>query len=293
MRKIAFISVFVLSLGSLLSGQDIDHLTFHSEYERSNFNHYLKGEQAPLLDLQLMVDEHVSSTVATEYHMKFEALVREAKEKLSKTNSDQKYLSWLFYKVHRKVLKNYEQYSPLAKLFESGDYDCLSATTLYALLLNEVGFKTKVVETNYHIYLEVLSADKRYLIESTDALNGFVYNQSEIDNRLAEYDAKNNSSNPTEYAFHTKIHDAVDLNKLVGLQYYNRAVDTFNNGNILPTLDLLEKSTVFYHSDRIVEFGIVLAQAIMEDNTIDDNTKSASINRVGSFIRTKDIVASR
>ncbi|MTI39669.1 hypothetical protein [Fulvivirga lutimaris] len=292
MRRVTII-LLLTALSNLLIGQGVDNLVFHSDYERTNFNQFVKGKNGQLLDLQLMVDENVSSTMANEYHAKFESLVTEAKEKLGKANSDQKYLSWLFYRVHRKVLKNYEQYSPLTQVFDTGDYDCLSATTLYALLLNELGFKTKVVETNYHIYLEVLSAEKRYLIESTDALNGFVYNQREIEERLAEYDDKNNASSVTEYAFNTKIHNAVDLNKLVGLQYYNRAVDTFNNGDILFTLDLLEKSTVFYHSERIVEFGIVLAQAIMNDKSLNDEIKSVSINRVGSFIRTKDIVASR
>ncbi|MEQ8476957.1 hypothetical protein [Fulvivirga sp.] len=293
MRRITFISVFIFAFSILLNGQNVDNIVFHSDYEKTNFYQFVKGEHAQLLDLQLMVDENVSSTAAKDYHNKFEALVVEAKEKLDKINSDQRYLSWLFYRVHRKVLKNYVQYSPLAQVFETGDYDCLSATTLYALLLNELGFKTKVVETNYHIYLEVLTADAKYLIESTDALNGFVYNQLEIDKRLVEYNAKNNSASTSEYAFNAKIHDAVDLNKLIGLQYYNRAVYTFNNGNILPTLDLLEKSTVFYHSERIVEFGIVLAQAIMDDKSLDDEIKSVSINRVGSFIKAKDIVASR
>lgn len=293
MKKFTLIFIFLSASGFALKGQDVNSLTFHSEYEKVNFKQYIEGEAAQLLDLQLMVDENVSSEAAQEYHSKFTSLVTEAREKLEKSNSDQKYLSWLFYKVHRKVLKNYEQYSPLAEVFEAGDYDCLSATTLYALLLNELGFEARVVETNYHIYLEVLTNKERYLIESTDALNGFVYSQSEINKRLAEYDQKNYLASTNEYAFDAKIHDAVDLKKLVGLQYYNRAVDTFNSGKILPTLDLLEKSTVFYQSERIVEFGIVLAQAIMDDASIDDELKTASINRVGNFIKSADAVASR
>lgn len=293
MKKFAIILTFLSTLSILLKGQNFSNLAFHSEYEKENIYQYIKGEPAQLLDLQLMVDENVSSASAKDYHAKFEILLSESKEKLAKTKSDQKFLSWLFYRVHRKVLKNYKQYSPLADVFEAGDYDCLSATTLYALLLNDLGYKAEVVETNYHIYLEVSTTDGRFLIESTDPINGFVYNQSEIDNRLEEYDSKNNFSSNIEYSFNTKIHDAVDLAKLVGLQYYNRAVDRFNNGSILPTLDLLEKSTVFYHSERIVEFGIVLAQVIADDPTLDDQLKSVSINRIGSFIKATDVVASR
>jgi hypothetical protein len=295
MNKRSFIllilSILVIEVNAQRGGP-----VYHSAFEQEVIENYFNKTSVNVIDLQLIADKTVTIADADRYTATFNKMLNEAIQKRLKTDSDRKFLSWLFYRVHRQGLKNYQQYSSLAQVFENGNYDCLSATTLYALLLEKLHFPNEIIETNYHIYLKVNTTQGQFLIESTDPLNGFVSNEKEINNRLADYvlnnEGKGAEKRPT-YRFSTRLNNAVGLDKLVGLQYYNEAVAEFNDKNYLASLHLLEKSTLFYYSGRTSEFGQLLVRALYEDNTIDETKKFGALSRIGQFISTDESVVTR
>ncbi|QSE98223.1 hypothetical protein [Fulvivirga lutea] len=265
------------------------NFNYHNEFEQKVFTGFLKNDISLGLELQLIADPSMSLDRFEYIKDNYSGLLTTLRSKKESFKNDGRFLSWMFYKVHRKALKNYQQYTSLASTIESGHYDCLSATSLYALLLKDLGYSPKLVETTYHIFLMVEVDSKQFLFESTDPINGFVESDNEIKKRLEDYSDENNgqlaNSKKSYYQYNTSVNEKIGMVKLVGLQYYNEAVSHYNAQQLIPTIDLLEKASFFYHSDRITEFGLVLAQAIVNDDTLEEKAKQESINRVSGFLK--------
>ena len=112
----------------------------------------------------------------------------EISELLSKLNSkprksDRIFLKSVFSLTHRQLLKTYQQYADFSEIFNGGRYDCVTATALYSLLLEELGYSHAIYETKYHVFLLVESSEGQFLIESTDPINGFEYQKERIKER--------------------------------------------------------------------------------------------------------------
>ena len=288
---LALSATFFIST-NLVAQQDI---TYHSEFEKEILNSYLSAKNASTLDLHLIADPTISINSVTDLRLKYKDILAELEDKQQSSKSEVRFLSWLYYRVHRKYLKEYSSHSSLASVLKNGKYDCLSATSLYSLLLNDLGYNVTVVETNYHIYLQLQTASGKYLFEATDPINGFVSNTHEIDERLLAYENELQVAEMNEdtYEFTSDFNAEVDIIKLTGLHYYNQAVKRYNNKELLETLTLLEKSTLFYNSDRIIEFGWVLANAIRNDSSIDTDSKVFSLNKISYFLQANQKMAVR
>jgi len=197
-----------------------------------------------------------------EYQQKLELLVEKLDSKTKK--SDRQFLKNVFNITHRQLLKQYDQYAGFGELFEDGKYDCLTATALYSILLNELGYQHKIIETNYHIFLLVDTEDGQVLMESTDPLDGFEYQPERIENRMAQYklDQENAPANEPSYAFSYTLFDEVSPSELTGLLYYNQCVKAFNSQQWSKAIQLLEAAKMFYQSPRITEMENLLIQVV-------------------------------
>lgn len=173
--------------------------------------------------------------------------------------SDRHFLMGVFNVTHRQFLKEYRQYSGFNNLFEGGQYDCVTATALYSLLLTEFGYEHQIIETKYHIFMLVKSVDGEILIESTDPIDGFVYQKEKIKNRIAQYlsDDKllegqiNKSENVPPY-------QVVTPGQLTGLLYYNQCVKYFNENHLQLANHFLLQAKQFYDSPRMDDLEHIL-----------------------------------
>ena len=183
-------------------------------------------------------------------------------------------LKTVFYKVHQKYLKSYQPYATFGDLITEGRYDCLTGTILYAWILDELGFESEAIVTKHHTYLLINIAEGSLMFESTDALNGFIYQPEEIASRLAEIEEEESS----DQALATG-QLPVSFTELIGLQYYNAAVNAYNNMDFIQSVDQLEKGSVFYRGEMMKQFGAILARGIVASD-LDRNLKTAYLMKL-------------
>ncbi len=188
---------------------------------------------------------------------KVEAVLEKLRAK--RTKSDHQFLRAVFNITHRQLLKQYEQYASFDEIFESGKYDCLTATTLYSALLKDLGYQYTTIETDFHIFILVHSAEGDVLFESTDPLDGFVNQPDQIEARIASFKA--DSMSP--------LFREVSNTELIGLLYYNQSVKAFNNREWSRSLELLSKARSCYQSSRISELETLLANVMTEVAALD------------------------
>jgi hypothetical protein len=181
--------------------------------------------------------------------------------KTKRPRSDKAFLKKVFHKTERNFLKKYSSYSGFDRIFEDGRFDCLTATSLFSVILQDLGFDFDIVETNYHIFLMVRTSHGDVLLETTDRLNGFVQGKNLIDKKKDSYSHYNSFINNRLIFFRTDPFRKVNPTQLPGLLYFNQAIMAYHSGNITRAGELLAKSTIFYHSSRVADLAAILRQA--------------------------------
>ena len=226
--------------------------------------YFVKGQVDPLFQ-ELIVTSPVKPSVqeSEQFHDFVKAL------QLKESSSQKRFLRSIFKTTQQKFLKKYAQYSDLGEVFQTGNYDCLTATALFSILLNETHFDYKILETNYHIFILVNTAEGEVLLETTDRLSGFVDEPDEIKNRIGSYREHkilNASNDKMYYQYSFNLFHEVTPNQLAGLLYFNQAIKAFNRNDLLTCASFLDQSKKIYESPRVEELAIVLVKSVLESN---------------------------
>jgi hypothetical protein len=183
-------------------------------------------------------------------------------EKQRKFKNERDFLSYIFHKTHQKFLKRYESYSSFSELLQNGDYNCLTGTTLYALILNHFNIKHTIIETNYHIFIVAVADGETVLLEATDPINGFVENERDIYKKLATYRENSLQENTKQesklYQFSFQLWETTSLDELTGLLYFNKAVLAYNSKDLEKSTLFLVQACTHRPSPRIQEFASVV-----------------------------------
>jgi hypothetical protein len=187
--------------------------------------------------------------------------IRLLKNKQSRSRNNEEFIETVFHKTQSKFFRSYEAYAQLDQMFEKGAYNCLSGTTLYALIFESLGYEVTIFETRYHSFLIASSDDGPVLIESTDKINGVVKGVIEIQNRIDSYLNKEStqitpsSISPDRYIPIQKV----TFMQLIGLHYLNKAVVNINIGRFKPAVEELSTAHILYpESERIEDLLDIL-----------------------------------
>ncbi len=271
--KLGLLIVFFISLSLLVEAQERKGNVAASE----TFEQYLA--------LYLSTDN--SKTVST---TAINSFVQKLEFKKPSFKKESEFLQYTFNQTHRKFLKHYKQYCTFTELVDKGTYNCLTATALYALLLQHFNIDYTIVETNYHIFLLANTEQGTVLLETTDPLNGFISKASEIEKRISAY--KQNElmkveKSKTVYAYNFNLYHAVSLDEMLGLMYYNLAIEAYNNQEIQLAIAYLDHATLRYQSARIEEFSSIILLTLQQSE-LEASVKNSYLQKVKA-IQTKKL----
>lgn len=227
---------------------------------------------------------------------RIESFISQLSDKRSRFESQQNFIRFAFRETHRKFFHTYQPYTQFAEIFETGKYDCLSATSFMSVVLERFGFDYEIIETNYHIFLLVETEEGRMLIETTDRLNGITTNLKEINRRITHYKANDlyvkTTSNKTYYKYGLNLYQEVKPTQLTGLLYFNQAVSAFNAKDYATCAARLLKSRRIYESPRIAELAVVLVKSVAVSDMPDEKKKDL-IRPFVNYLRNDQVIASR
>jgi hypothetical protein len=214
----------------------------------------------------------------------------------NKPMSDITLLKKVFHRTQKVFLNKYVSYADFSEIFDSGQYDCLTATSLFSVVLDELHFGYRIIETNYHIFLLVKTSKGEVLLETTDRFNGFVRNENDIRQRIGAYRqgvTAGTTDNKNIYHYNCDLYREVNPSQLPGLLYFNQAVKAYNAGRLEKCGELLTKAKSIYDTPRISEFGSIFLRSVVE-STLDDPTKLRIIRQFKGIAPSKSpVLASR
>ena len=213
----------------------------------------------------------------------FDHLIQRLEKK--NTSSERDFVRFIFAKTHSQILKHYRNEAEFHELFKNGAYNCLTGTILYSLIFNHFGIRHQVIETNYHIFMIVNTVQGDVLLEATDPIKGFVYDQKEIEDRIQLYKEDGYAfqrDGKAAYQFKFNLYNTVSQPELLGLLYFNLSVASYNKQNLHTAIDYLAKSSAFYNSIRIDEFSAILLHAVSQSN-LDEQAKLQQVTQLRSI----------
>jgi hypothetical protein len=175
-------------------------------------------------------------------------------------------LRTIFRKTQKTFLHTYRAYSGIDDLFSTGYYDCLTATSLFSLVLDELGYSYSIMETNYHVFLLVRTTRGEVLVESTDRFDGLITDADAIAERVETYRNQAPTASQdqlqTYYQYNCQLYKPIHREELIGLIYYNKAVVAYNNNNWNQSRDFIAKARQRYASPRCLELEALLEAQI-------------------------------
>lgn len=238
-----FASLFLLS--SLVKAKEVVCVLPDGEVESEVAGGKDTIEIPGLFFTDLPVEEHQLE--------RFEAKVTRLYRKLERRKSQYKerrnFYEYFFYAVHKKFLKKYQKEADFNDLVEAGTYNCLTATLLYAHLLNSLQVEYEILEYPYHVNILIKEGDAEFLLETTSPLLGFIDQPAEIEKSIAYH----TSGGGKEVLFPSisGTCNKVSFEELTGLLFFNKAVYLFNEGNHEAAKLAVAQAQTLYPSGRL------------------------------------------
>ena len=171
-----------------------------------------------------------------------------------------KKLKILYKTVQDEFLEKYTEDAYFNDIFENGNFNCVTASALYAILLSRLNIPYVIKEMPDHVYLIADPDHTGFLIESTLPTKGVVafddkfkssYIEFLYNNKIISADEYMNTSLEELFASHYTSDKTVTLTQLAGIHYYNKGAVLYNKAMYSESLKNYEKAQLLYDSDVI------------------------------------------
>ncbi len=226
---------YALPVDSLVYFSDLD---FTGSAEEYNFRYYGRpGNRVDVIDLLLMPYADGPGYSSKRTHEQINNCV-EVLQKETEGLSNSKRVKAIYKYVHQRFLKVYKQENSFSDIFEKGEYNCVSASSLYAIIFRQLGIPFQIIEEPGHVYLVAYPQSERLFIETTSPEHGYIkVSDNDVEKFTRHlYQSKMISREEYEKSGSKELFDkyyyassGLDLDKMPGVQYFNYAVYHLNN----------------------------------------------------------------
>jgi hypothetical protein len=225
---------------------------------------------SPTLDLDSLEIEN------GKVNKRFQKLIQRLDNDFEKHQESEEFLRLVFYRTQQQMLNKYIQYSSFNELIRDGSFDCVSGSTLFALILERYNLNYQIIETSYHVFLEIELKGKNYIFESTEPIEGFIAEKEEIKafkdfhapsaSEKVQRKIAEESGNGTSQLLQPVVYKSITLEELIGLQFFNKAVYYFNQEQFFEAYNSIVKAKKYYPSERLLTLSKILENTVFSSS---------------------------
>jgi tetratricopeptide (TPR) repeat protein len=233
-----------------------DSALFSTAFERRVLLQYVNNDTADPVELFMALDyAEENEGIPSKINETLAGLqLRTAKLSLAKK------LKVIYKTVQDDFLEKYTEDAHFNDIFENGNFNCVTASALYAIVLSRLNIPYIIKEMPDHVYLIADPYQTGFLIESTLPAKGVVafddrlktsYIEFLHNNKIISLDDYMNKSVDELFALYYTPDKTVTLTELAGIQYYNKGAVLYNRSRYQESLKNFEKAGLLYDSDII------------------------------------------
>jgi tetratricopeptide (TPR) repeat protein len=261
---IGFINVFSLKTQSQDTLVWLNELSFSTSREKDAFYKAIQEQQPDYFKLF-----NYDKLPETDYRKnKFYTFLKglDIGDKGGKKNS--KRVKYIYENVHTAFLTKYQAKNSFSEIFETGFYNCVSATALYCMAFEYFKIPYVIKEKPNHVYPVAYPQTDIVVVETTNPMVGSIsfseqFKRAYIENLRKQKLVSNHEVQSTDA---TSLFDQyffgkeseVTLSQLVGIQYMNDGIFKFEEEDFSTSYKQWEKAYMFYKTDQVVN-GLVLS----------------------------------
>lgn len=215
-----------------------------------------------------------------------------------------KELKKIYKDIHEAFFTKYTENPAFNEIFVNGNYNCVTASVLYALLLERLAVEYNIRETPTHVYIVAAPASHNVVFETTTP-GITVYSLNEkAKTQYLEYLASNKiisredlaSGNKNElFDKHFYNDKPIAIRELAGLMYYNLGVAGLDAGDYRSAYRNFEKAYFLYPGTKLKYIlGISVASILFNTDKISKEEKLPFLTRyleIGSKENIKEVSA--
>lgn len=257
----------------------IDTTIFDSGFEKELFIKVSDSAEIDPIDyfLSLGYSDNYLSIKTT-----VNSFVANLQSKYAGEAGSKKQLKDIYKSVHSEFLKKYDADKYFSDIFSTGEYNCVTASALYALILDRLKIDYIIKRTPDHVYIIADPDNSDFLIETTKPIGGLIQFDDKFkknyvdylrDNKLVSEDEFRNQSVDDLFSAHYTTDKTIDIKKLAGIHYYNKGISQLNDKKYLMASRNFEKAEMLYTSE-IISFMMNIAIA----NVLNDESLQKSYN---------------
>ncbi|MEO8147365.1 MAG: hypothetical protein ABI723_07000 [Bacteroidia bacterium] len=259
----------------------VTDISYTSDFEKKYFDEYMNQHKANAPALLLSTNPVSTDFKLNEANMALDKYFNDNELKINSEKNQLKKYKFIFNSVHDKFFKKYKEDASFDKIFSSGEYNCLTATAVYAMVLDHLSIPYTIKEEPTHVYLVADPNRNSMLFEATNPTLKYYnpddkFKKNYIDYLLESKVTTREELNTKGYdeIFNTNYYskDNITLQQLVGLHYYNDGVSFLNDKEYKKAYKQFEKAYLLYPSQRIaylLKVALTLDFANLDYSTLD------------------------
>lgn len=251
--------IYLISASETLVAQSdsiirFSDLKYHSAFEKTALENFILHNR-DTINLFLAIDENITEKQINDSRSTYLSIFKDLEGKKLESKNINKKIKISYTDVHKRFLKKYDENQYFPEIFQTGTYNCVSASMLYAMVFNDINIPFKVKASSDHVYLIANPGSNSIVIETTNPgfeqqiFNGDFkqqyVNYLRTSKLLSETEYKNKSTEEIFEENFKQVRD-VEFNSLPGLQYYNKALTKLINNQTEDALQLCQKAYFFY-----------------------------------------------
>ena len=258
MRRCVLIPFFILSFSTIFSQNPFSQEDFEyfSEIDRQLIETYFKDPTQPFTYLGLFVSSSVDATHETYSRalQEIELVLGEIKGSRPFKNGGEKLVNHIYKVVHQRFFDKYIDGASFLRIFQRKEYNCATASALYALIFHELGIPFEVNYSDDHVFLTVYPSNKPIIVETTNPISGTTsYSKSYMENyvsylrKIKLISQSELQSKTTEALFFEHFFKARKgtIRTAAGILFYNECVSLLNKKDFLAAITMGIRTSYF------------------------------------------------
>lgn len=256
-------------------------IRFSDEREAQGFTQLLEAPTASAaITLLMLTDSERRGPSLEEVTRRIQGFSQRHRS-LSAATLTEKQLRQLFQEVQSAFMIRYDARALFVDLFTTGDFNCVTASMLFALILNDLGIPYAVHQTPDHMFLATMAGGGPAVIETTDPVRGvFIvtararkkYVQELLRAKLISQTQIDSLGTDETLATLSKGDTIIDLRAAVGTHYHNAGIFICDR-DLREGISLFAKANALHPSIRskaTLRQALALRIDRLEFETLDD-----------------------
>ncbi len=145
---------------------------YSSGFERLKHTRYFSTGEKDYFGLFLATSSEINELDVIKYERDFNNFLEDIRMKTAVDGKPEKKIKFIYKTTHNQYFKKYELQTGFAEIFRNGNFNCVTASALYGIILNKCNITFEVRETPVHVYLIAYPDKEKIKIESTDPAAG-------------------------------------------------------------------------------------------------------------------------